>query len=78
MSEFTSLFWLTAVISILIYNNKQRQLDRKKIADLKIELEILRTKNKSYELTDFLSDIKTHGYSVLRINPDSVFFRGKR
>ncbi len=32
-------------------------------------------KVKSEELVDFLSDMQTHGYSVVRINPDNVFFR---
>lgn len=32
-------------------------------------------KVKSEELADFLTDMQTHGYSVVRINPDNVFFR---
>lgn len=29
----------------------------------------------SQELVEFLQDMKTHGYGVVRINPDNVFFR---
>lgn len=29
----------------------------------------------SQELVDFIQDMKTHGYGVVRINPDNVFFR---
>jgi len=30
------------------------------------------------ELADFLDDIKAHGYSVVRIDPDSIMARGVR
>ena len=34
-------------------------------------------KTDSKELIDFLKDMKIHGYGVLRVNPDSIFYSGR-
>ena len=34
-------------------------------------------KTESKELIDFLKDMKIHGYGVIRVNPDSVFYSGR-
>ncbi len=48
-----------------------------KISELETELSKQRTQKNSRELDEFLSDIKTHGYGVVRIDPDNVFYRGR-
>lgn len=30
------------------------------------------------DLVDFLSDIKIHGYSVVRVDPNNIFYRGTK
>jgi hypothetical protein len=40
-------------------------------------LESQKPKN-SQELVDFMLDLKTNGYGVVRIDPDSIFYRGTR
>lgn len=34
--------------------------------------------NKTEELADFLADMHEHGYSVVRVDPDRVFYKGNR
>ncbi|MDC1299995.1 hypothetical protein N8Z24_00655 [bacterium] len=35
------------------------------------------TPKNSRELNEFMQDIKTHGYGVVRVDPDNVFYRGR-
>jgi glucan biosynthesis protein len=48
-----------------------------KITELQNDLAKQRAQKNSRELDEFLSDIKTHGYGVVRIDPDNVFYRGR-
>jgi len=45
------------------------------IIHLKKTLKKPKTPAPSLELSDFLRDIQTHGYSFVRIDPDNVYMR---
>lgn len=32
----------------------------------------------SADLSDFLSDVKIHGYGVVRLDPDALMYRGRK
>lgn len=42
------------------------------------ELEKQKPKVDAKELVDFMVDLKANGYGVVRIDPDSIFYRGSR
>lgn len=41
-------------------------------------LEKIPPKQESRELLDFMTDLKINGYGIIRIDPDSVFYKGTR
>jgi hypothetical protein len=49
---------------------------------IRIELKTREMKRKlssqSVELEDFLADLRSHGFGVIRIDPGSVFLRGRK
>jgi hypothetical protein len=49
---------------------------------IRLELKTRETKRKlqspSMELEDFMSDLKTHGCGMIRVDPASVFLRGRK
>lgn len=60
--------------SVLLAERKKAISDLKqKVADLEKQ-----KPTNSQELVDFMQDLKTNGYGVARIDPDSVFYRGTR
>jgi len=45
------------------------------IIQLKQTLKKPQTPSPSLELSDFLRDLQTHGYSFVRVDPDNVYMR---
>lgn len=81
MSNFTfmiialSFFYLFLVTCIfyqcfIIKNLKQKYADLEKKSGA--------AQSQSQELTEFLMDVKNHGYSFTRVNPDSVLVRSPK
>ena len=51
---------------------------KQKISELEKKLSEKEAVKPSKELADFMLDLKTNGYGVVRIDPDSIFYRGTR
>jgi hypothetical protein len=53
---------------------------KKLISDLEAKVKSLENQQpkNGRELLDFMQDLKTNGYGVVRIDPDSIFYRGTR
>jgi hypothetical protein len=54
--------------------NKELNEARSKLVELEAEKA---TGPKSQDLKDFLKDIDTKGYGIVRIDPDDLFYRGR-
>ena len=65
-------------IADLIYKNDKLARDVLKLTDVnKSQSDLINSRPKSQELREFLKDIDTKGYSLVRIDPDDVFYRGR-
>ena len=88
---FSTAYWLLLLLSTVkklkasnkhfeaYVKNQSKLITQKqsKINELETELSKQRTQKNGRELDEFLADIKTHGYGVVRIDPDNVFYRGR-
>lgn len=62
---------------IIKYQNRTSELQNR-IKELESLPATTTAQKNSRELDDFLSDLKIHKYGVVRIDPDSIFYRGSR
>lgn len=85
------LFLLSIIASFALHQrwedaaeHKARKLEEhyaNKLDKINQELTRARSEKKqmpSQELSEFLADFKTHGYSFVRVDPDSVMLRSPR
>jgi hypothetical protein len=61
-------------ISLFFQQTKKVRIQHEKIVGLIKN----QTKPESEELTEFLGDFKTYGYSFVRVDPGDVFYRSQR
>jgi cytochrome c-type biogenesis protein CcmH/NrfF len=73
-----SLFF-SSLLFYLHYENRLRKLNHENEQEFeKLTSQLREARNQSQELTDFLADFKSHGYSFVRVDPGAVFMRSPR
>ena len=64
ISLFTSVALIAAVI---ILRSREKEIDRLRIQ--------VGQRDQAQDLTEFLSDVKTHGFGFVRVNPTNIMYR---